>query len=77
MNRFLQCGQTTSCSWGAAAFTSSSLASGSFIARPGTVAATEGVVMVAATGWGWIVLVIVVVAILLGMIGRWRSGARP
>jgi hypothetical protein len=33
--------------------------------------------MVAATGWGWIVLVIVVIAILLGMIGRWRRGARP
>jgi hypothetical protein len=33
--------------------------------------------MGAATGWGWIVLAIVVVAILIGMIGRWRSGARP
>lgn len=33
--------------------------------------------MLAVTGWLWIVLVIVVVAILLGMIGRWRPGARP
>ena len=33
--------------------------------------------VVAAIGWGWIILVIVVVAVALGLIGRWRSGARP